>query len=93
MWEMTDLDDRLFQRSKVVLRHLEQKKIYPNLFVRYLQFYLDPEVPIYLEQCLFMDKLIPLIKNGENLKVKGEKLSIYDGYIWDQFLTQLTGQK
>ena len=40
-----------------------------------------------------MDKLIPLIKNGENLKVEGEKLSIYDGYIWDQFLTQLTVQK
>ena len=82
---MTDLDDRLSQRSKF--------EIYPNLLVRYLQFYLDPEVPIYLEQCLFMDKLIPLIKNGENLKVKGEKLSIYDGCIWDQFLTQLTVQK
>ena len=25
-----------------------------------------------------MDELIPLIKNGVNLKVKGEKLLIYD---------------
>ena len=25
-----------------------------------------------------MDELIPLIKNGGNLKVKGEKLLIYD---------------
>ena len=74
MWEMTDLDDRLSQRSKVVLRHLEQKKIYPNLFVRYLQFYLDPEVPIYLEQCLFMDKLITLIKKWG--KFKGQRRKV-----------------
>ena len=45
----------------------------------YIQCYLDPEVAIYMEQCSFMDEFIPLIKkNGENLKVKGEKLLIYD---------------
>ena len=37
------------------------------------------EVVIYLEQCLFMYELIPLIKkNGGKLKVNGEKFLIYD---------------
>ena len=53
--------------------------MYPNLLAWYLQCYLDPEVAIYLEQCLFMDELIELIlKNWGNLKVKGEQLLIYD---------------
>ena len=58
---------------------LQQEKMYPNLLAWYLQCYLDPEVAIYLEQCLFIDELIELIlKNWGNLKVKGEQLLIYD---------------
>ena len=70
-------------------------KYLPNLLVWYLQCYLDPEVAIYLKQYLFMDELIPLIKNGVNLKVKGEKLLIYDdlAMFGDQLLNQLTNQK
>ena len=47
-------------------------KIYPNLLAWYLQCYLDPEVAIYLEQYLFMDELIALIKKWGILKVKKE---------------------
>ena len=36
--------------------------MYPNLLAWYLQCYLDPEVAIYLKECLFMDELIELIK-------------------------------
>ena len=53
-------------------------KIYPNLLAWYLQCYLDPEVAIYLEQYLFMDELIALIKKWGNLKGKKGKLLIYD---------------
>ena len=71
-------------------------KIYPNLLAWYLQCYLDPEVAIYLEQYLFMDELITLIKKWGNLKVKKGKLLIYDElaiFDWDQLLNQLTGRK
>ena len=53
-------------------------KMYPNLLAWYLQCYLDPEVAIYLEQYLFMDELIALIKKWGSFKVKKGKLLIYD---------------
>ena len=89
MSEMTDFDHRLSQRWKVVLRRLEQYKIYPNLLAWYLQCYLDPEVAIYLERCLLMDELIPLIKKKGG-KCKGQRRKVINlwlrSYIWYQLL-------
>ena len=56
MWEIAYFDEKLSQRSKNVLRHLKEWKIYPNSLAWYLQCYLDPEIVIYLEECLFMEK-------------------------------------
>ena len=39
MGEMTYFDDKLSQRSKDVLRRLEEWKIYPNFLAWYLQCY------------------------------------------------------
>ena len=49
---MTDFENRLSQRSKVVLRRVNSIKYTPNLLAWYLQLqcYLDPEVAIHLEQ-------------------------------------------
>ena len=47
MWEMIYFDNRLSQRSQVVLRRLEQWEIYLNLLAWHLHCYLDPEVVIY----------------------------------------------
>ena len=46
------------RRSKVALDPIEQGKIYPNLVTECLQCYLHPEVIIYCEQSLFIDKQI-----------------------------------
>ena len=53
---------------------------------------LDPEVAIYLEQCLFMDDLIPLIKKWGRFKGQRRKVIYlcWLTYIWDR---QLAGQK
>ena len=56
MWEIAYFDEKLSQRSKNVLRRLKEWKIYPNLLAWYLQCYLDLEIAIYLEECLFMEK-------------------------------------
>ena len=50
---MTYFDDKLSQRSKDVLRRLEEWKFYPNLLAWYLQCYQcpNPEIAIYLEEC------------------------------------------
>ena len=56
MWEIAYFDEKLSQRSKNVLRRLKEWKIYPNSLAWYLQCYLDPEIVIYLEECLFMEK-------------------------------------
>ena len=71
---------------------LNSKKNFPNMSAWCLQCYLDPEVAIYFEQGLLVDKFIPLIKNGGNLKVKGEKLLMTELY-WDQLLNKLTSWK
>lgn len=63
MWEMSDFDARLSQRSKVVLRR--------HFLAWYLQCYLDPEAVIYFEQCFFIDELISLIEKKGNFKLKG----------------------
>ena len=60
--------------------------MYPNLSAWYLQCYLDSEVAIYLEQCLFTDELIALIKkNGGNLKGPALK-SAYRSEIKSKYL-------
>ena len=56
MWEIVYFDEKLSKRSKNVLHRLKEWKIYPNLLAWYLQCYLDPEIAIYLEECLFMEK-------------------------------------
>ena len=38
----------------------------------------NPEIAIYLEECLFMDELISLVKKWGNVKVKRKKLLVYD---------------
>ena len=75
MLEMTDFDEWLSQRSKVVLRRLEQKKIYPNLLAYYLQCYLDPEVTIYFEQCLFHGQIYFIDKKKGEIK-RSKKMMI-----------------
>ena len=91
VWEY----EKLSQRSKNVLRRLKEWKIYPNLLAWYLQCYLDPGIAIYLEEWLFMEKLISLIKKREKFKGQTKKLISlwWLSYIWDQLLIQLTGQK
>ena len=56
MWEIAYFDEKLSQCSKNVLHRLKEWKIYPNSLAWYLQCYLDPEIAIYLEECLFMEK-------------------------------------
>ena len=70
-------------------------KIYPNLLAWYLQCYLDPGIAINLEEWLFMEKFISLIKKREKFKGQTKKLISlwWLSYIWDQLLIQLTGQK
>ena len=65
MWEMTDFDDRLSQRSKVVLRR--------HFLAWYLQCYLDPEAVIYFEQRFFIDELISLIEKKREILSSKEK--------------------
>ena len=91
MWEY----EKLSQRSKNVLRRLKEWKIYPYLLAWYLQCYLDPGIAINLEEWLFMEKLISLIKKREKFKGQTKKLISlwWLSYIWDQLLIQLTGQK
>ena len=55
----------------------------------------NPEIAIYLEECLFMDEFISLVKKWGKCKGQTKKvISLWWlSYIWDQFLIQLTGQK
>ena len=61
MWEITDFDDRLSQRSKFVLRRLEQKAQKRDMYV--------------LKLCTFLRRLLAKITRNRNGHTKSVKFS------------------